>query len=334
MMPELFSQAYLPTLLRYLFIAVGIGVTMLVLYQVLTRLGVRAEAATGYTLITPWLLGFLIWTAFPILASLYLSFTEYNVLQPPQWVGLENYGRIFSRDIDFWPALRITVLYAFLSVPLGVAGSLLVAILLSTNIRGLGIYRTIYYLPSIVPAVATALLWRWLFNPDAGLLNNFLRPLLRPFNLPPPNWFGDERFVLPAFIIISLWGIAGANMVIFLGALKNVPRHLLEVAEIDGANAWQRFWAVTLPLITPVIFLQLVMGIIGALQIFTVAAFIRYTPAAGKFMNILIYQAGFQQFRMGYASALAWILFAIILGLTLLIFRSSEAWVYYETTRK
>jgi multiple sugar transport system permease protein len=140
--------------------------------------------------------------------------------------------------------------------------------------------------------------------------------------------------VLPAFIIISLWGVAGANMVIFLGALKNVPRHLLEAAEMDGANGWQRFRAVTIPMITPVIFLQLVMGIIGALQIFTVAAFIRYTPAAGKFMNVLIYQAGFQQFRMGYASALAWILFAIILVLTLIVFRWSEAWVYYEGSRR
>ncbi len=321
---------FLPTLLRYLLAAGGIGLAMLLVFQLLRRMGMRQDAATGFALITPWLLGFLIWTAFPIVASFYLSFTDYDVLRPPVWVGLRNYARIFTTDIDFWPAIRITVLYAFFSVPLGVAGSLLVALLLSTDIRGLGFYRTIYYLPSILPAVATALLWRWLFNPDAGLLYSILRPILRPFGATPPNWFGDPQWVLPAFIIISLWGIAGANMVIFLGAIKNVPRHLLEAAEIDGANAWHRFWNVTLPMITSVVFLQLVMGIIGALQIFTVAAFIRYTPAAGKFMNVLIYQAGFQQFRMGYASALAWILFAIILVLTLLIFRSSEAWVYYE----
>lgn len=334
MTSDIVTGAYLPTLVRYVVVAAGIGITMMLLYVTLTRLGVRTEVATGYTLIAPWLLGFLIWTAFPIVASFYLSFTEYNILKSPEWVGLKNYVRIFTRDIDFWPAIRITVLYAFLSVPLGVAGSLLVAILLSTNIRGLGIYRTVYYLPSILPAVATALLWRWLFNPDAGLLNNALRPVLRPFEIPPPNWFGDATYVLPAFIIISLWGIAGANMVIFLGALKNVSRHLLEAAEIDGANAFRRFLHITLPMITPVIFLQVVMGIIGALQIFTVAAFIRYTPAAGKFMNILVYQAGFQQFRMGYASALAWILFAVILALTLLVFRSSSAWVYYESSKR
>jgi multiple sugar transport system permease protein len=325
---------YLPTLVRYLAVAAGLVVLAVTLYTLLRRLGVRDEAATGYALISPWLAGFLVWTAYPIAASFYLSFTEYDVLQAPAWVGLRNYTRILAQDIDFWPAIRITILYAFFSVPLGIAGSLAVAMLLSTNIRGLGVYRTIYYLPSILPAVAVALLWRWLFNPDAGLLNSMLRPILAPFGMRPPNWLGDPQFVLPAFIIISLWGVAGASMVIFLGALKNVPRHLLEAAEIDGANAWHRFRSVTIPMITSVIFLQLVMGIIGALQIFTVAAFIRYTPAAGKFMNVLIYQAGFQQFRMGYASALAWILFAIILVLTLVVFRWSEAWVYYEGSRQ
>jgi multiple sugar transport system permease protein len=331
--PITFAE-YLPTLLRYLGVAAALLALAVGLYHLLRRLGVQDEAATGYALISPWLAGFLIWTAYPIIASFYLSFTEYAILKAPEWIGLRNYTRIFTQDIDFWPAIRITLLYAFFSVPLGIAGSLAVAILLSTNIRGLGVYRTIYYLPSILPAVAVALLWRWLFNPDAGLLNAALRPLLTPLGIAPPNWFGDPQYVLPAFIIISLWGVAGANMVIFLGALKNVPRHLLEAAEIDGANVWQRFRSVTVPMITPVIFLQLVMGIIGALQIFTVAAFIRYTPAAGKFMNVLIYQAGFQQFRMGYASALAWILFAVILALTLLVFRWSEAWVYYEGSRR
>lgn len=325
---------YLPTLVRYLAVAGLLILLALAVYGILRRLGAREETATGYALITPWLAGFLLWTAYPIVASFYLSFTEYDVLQAPAWVGLRNYTRIFTQDIDFWPSIRITVLYAFFSVPLGIAGSLAIALLLTTNIRGLGVYRTIYYLPSILPAVAVALLWRWLFNPDAGLLNTMLRPILAPLGVGPPNWFGDPQYVLPAFIIISLWGVAGAAMVIFLGAIKNVARQLLEAAEIDGANAWQRFRSVTIPMITPVIFLQLVMGIIGALQIFTVAAFIRYTPAAGKFMNVLIYQAGFQQFRMGYASALAWILFAIILVLTLLVFRWSEAWVYYEGPRR
>jgi multiple sugar transport system permease protein len=328
------TQDYTATLIRYVLTAAGIGVSMILLYSALKRLRVRDETAIGFSLILPWVLGFLIFTAFPIVASLYLSFTEYNILQPPNFVGLKNYAAIFTSDIDFWPAIRITLLYALFSVPLGIAGSLLVAMLLNNDLRGIGLYRTLYYLPSILPAVATALLWRWLFNPEAGLLNAALGPLFRLFGQPPPNWFGDAGWVLPAFILISLWGIAGSNMVIFLAALKDVPRQMYEAAQIDGANGWNRFWGITLPMITPVIFLQLVMGIIGALQIFTVAAFVRPTPAAGKFMNVLIYQAGFQQFRMGYASALAWLLFAVILGLTLLVFRSSQAWVFYESARK
>lgn len=327
-------QDYLTTGVHYLIAAGGIILLMLGLNAILRALKVSANTVTAYTLILPWLLGFLIWTAYPILTSLYLSFTSYDVIRPPTWVGLENYISIFSQDIDFWASLRITMLYALFSVPLGIVGSLLVAILLNNDIRGIGIYRTLYYLPSILPAVAIALLWRWIFSPDAGLLNNALGPLLGLFRIPPPNWFGDANYVLPAFIIISLWGVAGSNMVIFLAALKDVPRHLHEAAEIDGASAWDRFFAVTLPMITPVIFLQVVLGMIGALQIFTVAAFIRSTPAAGKFMNVLIYQAGFQQYRMGYASALAWILFALILVLTLLVYRSSESWVYFEGTKK
>lgn len=328
------SEDYLNTFLRYVLAGVGIAAAMMILHAVLRALNVRREAAIGYTLILPWLLGFLIWTAFPIFYSLYLSFTNYDILRPPVWVGLRNYTDIFTRDIDFWPAIRLTLLYALFSVPLGLIGSLLVAMLLNNPIRGVGVYRTLYYLPSILPAVATALLWRWIFNPDAGLLNAALRPVFSAVGEPAPNWFGNPDFVLPAYVIISLWGIAGSNMVIFLASLKDVPRHLYEAAEIDGATNWNRFWSVTLPLISPVIFLQLVMGIIGALQIFTVAAFTRATPAAGKFMNILVYQAGFQQFRMGYASALAWILFAIILVLTLLVFRSSAIWVYYEGSKK
>jgi multiple sugar transport system permease protein len=333
-MVEELLQDYLPTLLHYVAVAGGIGAVMILARLGLHALGLSTEAATGYALIMPWLLGFLIFTAFPMLASLYLGLTNYDVIQPPEWVGLKNYIRIFTKDIDFWPSIRLTIMYAVFSVPLGIVGSLIVALLLSANIRGVGFYRTIYYIPYIIPEVTTALLWRWLFNVDAGLLNTALRPILRLFNLPPPNWFGDAPYVLPAFVIVSLWGITGLNMITFLAALKNVPRHLHEAAEIDGANAWARFWCITLPMITPVIFLQLVNGIIANMQIFTIGMFIRATPAAGKFMNILIYQAGFQQFRMGYAAALAWILFVIILGLTLLIFRSSEAWVYYEAARR
>ncbi|MFP4483617.1 MAG: carbohydrate ABC transporter permease [Spirochaetaceae bacterium] len=307
---------------------------MIIVQRTLLLLGMRREAATGYALITPWLVGFLVFTSFPMIASAYLSFTDYNILQAPNWVGLENFRRIFTRDIDFQPAIRLTLLYAFLSVPIGVAGALVVAMLLANDLKGIGVYRTVYYLPTVLPEVAVALLWRWIFNPQAGLLTRLVAPVFRLLGMSRPDWFGDPALVLPAFIIISLWGITGVNMVIFLAALKNVPTHLYEVAFIDGAGGWRRFWGITVPMISPVIFLQVVRGIIGALQIFTVYAFTNPTPRAGKFMSFYIYQTGFQQFRMGYASALAWILFAIILALTLIVLRSSEAWVYYEGERK
>ncbi|TVQ21609.1 MAG: sugar ABC transporter permease [Spirochaetaceae bacterium] len=327
-------QPHLATGFRFILVLGGVVGLMVVVQRLLLLLRVRREAATGYALITPWLVGFLVFTSIPMIASAYLSLTDYNILQPPTWVGLENFRRIFNRDIDFGPAIRITLLYAFLSVPIGVAGALFIAMLLANDLKGIGVYRTIYYLPTVLPEVAVALLWRWIFNPQAGLLNRIIGPVFRIFGMSRPDWFGDPTYVLPAFVIISLWGITGVNMVIFLAALKNVPTHLYEVAFIDGAGSWRRFWSITIPMVSPVIFLQVVRGIIGALQIFTVYAFTNPTPRAGKFMSFYIYQTGFQQFRMGYASALAWILFSIILALTLVVLRSSEMWVYYEGERK
>lgn len=324
------GSIYVGTLARYLLTFAMMSLLCLGVYGLLRLVRVREETAAGYALITPWLAGFLVFTAGPILASLGLSFTSYDLFTPPKWVGLENYRWLFSDILDFWPSVKLTLAYAFLSVPLGVAGSLLVALLLSMDIRGMGAFRTIYYLPAVLPEVSVALLWRWIFNSEAGLLNVVLRPLFRMVGLRNPDWFGDPRFVLPAFVIMSIWGIFGINMVVFLAAIKNVPRVLYEAAEIDGAGPLARFWSVTLPQISPVVLLQVIMGIIGALQIFTVAMFARPTSAAGRFMNQLVYERGFLQLKMGEASAIAWVLFVIILALTLLVFRSSTAWVYYE----
>lgn len=324
------GSIYVGTLARYLLTFAMMSLLCLGVYGLLRLVRVREETAAGYALITPWLAGFLVFTAGPILASLGLSFTSYDLFTSPKWVGLENYRWLFSDILDFWPSVKLTLAYAFFSVPLGVAGSLLVALLLSMDIRGIGAFRTIYYLPAVLPEVSVALLWRWIFNSEAGLLNVVLRPLFRMVGLRNPDWFGDPRFVLPAFVIMSIWGIFGINMVVFLAAIKNVPRVLYEAAEIDGAGPLARFWSVTLPQISPVVLLQVIMGIIGALQIFTVAMFARPTSAAGRFMNQLVYERGFLQLKMGEASAIAWVLFVIILALTLLIFRSSTAWVYYE----
>jgi len=210
----------------------------------------------------------------------------------------------------------------------------MIALLLNMNLKGIGIYRTIYYLPAILPEVSVALLWRWLFNSESGLANYMAMPILKVIGISKPDWFGDSKLVLPAFIIMSVWGIFGTNMVVFLASLKGVSKELYEASELDGANGWNRLINITIPMISPVIFMQTIMGMIGALQIFTVAMFVRPTSAAGQFMNMLIYQKGFQQFRMGEASALAWILFLIILGFTLLVFKSSPIWVYYESEVK
>ena len=325
---------YLPTVVRYIVVgiatfAISVGVYYLVRYV----FHWRREAAIGLGLITPWMVGFLIFSAFPILASFILSFTDYNLQQTPNFVGTKNYEQLFSNDVNFWPSLRLTVLYSVISVPLSVTCSLLLAIILNQKLRLIGVYRVIYYLPSIVPAVAVALLWRWIFNPDVGLLNTALSPVFNLTGQSPPDWLGDESWVLPAFIIMSLWTALGNNTVILLGSRKGLAVDLYEAADIDGANGLTKFWRITVPLMTPAIFFMVVVEFSSAMQLFTPAAFARATPAAGRFMNLLIYTYGFQQARMGYAAALAVILFVILLAATIFLFRSQSRWVYYEGQR-
>jgi len=325
---------YLLTFARYLMVPIVLLLLGIGLYKILRFFGVKEKTAMGYVLILPWLVGFVVFNIYPVFGSLILSFTNYDLFNPPRWIGIDNYLNIFENSIDFWPSLKLTLLYSLFSVPIGVIGSLMIALLLNMNLKGIGIYRTIYYLPAILPEVSVALLWRWLFNSESGLANYMAMPILKVIGISKPDWFGDSKLVLPAFIIMSVWGIFGTNMVVFLASLKGVSKELYEASELDGANGWNRLINITIPMISPVIFMQTIMGMIGALQIFTVAMFVRPTSAAGQFMNMLIYQKGFQQFRMGEASALAWILFLIILGFTLLVFKSSPIWVYYESEVK
>lgn len=327
-------QSYMYTLSHYALVGLGMGFIMLAAYRLLRLLGVQQEAATGFSLILPWLLGFLIWTLGPVVASFYLSLTDYNILQPPQWAGLANYRRMFLVDPDFWPSMRITFLYGLLSVPLGLLGALCTALLLAQDVKGIGIWRTVYYLPAVLPAAATAVLWRWMFSPSAGLINTTLAPVLNLLRLPRPAWFTDVRLVLPSFVIMSLWGIFGANTVILLAGIKNISGHLYEAARIDGAGSWTQFRHVTLPMLSPTLFYTLVMGVIGAMQVFTQPMFINAPRQAGVFINVYIYEQAFSRFRMGYASSLGWWLLVVILVLTLLVFKSSAAWVYYEGERK
>jgi multiple sugar transport system permease protein len=322
-------QWYAETLVRYVLVAAGIVGVMLLTYRGLRAAGVRREPATGFALIVPWFLGFLIWNLFPVVASLYLSLTDYNVLQAPNFVGLANYQQILGKDDLFWASLRLTMAYSAITVPLGLALSLLAATLLNQGVRGVGLWRTLYYMPAILPAFVTALLWRLMLLPTrSGLVNSATAPIWSLLGGSPPRWFLDPDTVLWGFVIMSFWGVFGANTVIMLAGLKNIPRDLYEAADVDGAGLRAKFRHITIPQLTPTLFYLLVMGIIAGIQVFDQGLFVKLPRE--NFLNVYLYQQGFTFFHMGYASAIAWVMLVIILVLTLAVFRSSSAWVYYE----
>ncbi|MBA3780044.1 MAG: sugar ABC transporter permease [Chloroflexi bacterium] len=325
-------QWYASTLSHYLGVAIAIAGAMWLTNRVLRLLGLRGDAAMGLALVVPWLLGFLIWNVGPIAASLYFSFTDYNILQTPNFVGLANYERLLGGDPNFWPSVRLTMAYAALTVPIGLAGSVLAAIMLNQGVKGIGLWRTLYYLPAILPAFVTALLWRLMFLPTrSGLVNAATEPIWSLFGDKPPGWFLDRDMLLWGFVIMSFWGVFGANTVIVLAGLKNIPRDLYEAASVDGAGVVARLRHITLPQLSPTLFYLVVMGIIAAVQIFDQPLFIQLPPGSPAFLNVYLYSQGFTFFQMGYASAIAWFMFVVILLLTLGVFRSSEAWVYYES---
>lgn len=287
----------------------------------------RREAIWFYILISPFIIGLIAFTAGPLLSSLYYSFTQYDIVSPPQWAGLQNYIDL-TRDELFWQSLKVTLVYVALSVPLGLTFSLGLALLLNHNVPGLRVLRTAFYLPTVVSGVALATLWMWIFNADFGVLNYLIYSV---FGVKGPNWLRSEQWVIPALTIISLWGIGG-TMIIFLAGLQGIPTELYEAAELDGAVGFRRLLSITLPLLSPVIFFNFIISIIGAFQVFTVAQVMtRGGPNYASLMYVLyLYQNAFRDFRMGYASALAWVLFAIVLVLTIIAFRSSASWVHYE----
>jgi multiple sugar transport system permease protein len=276
--------------------------------------------------LAPWLLHFLALDLYPFVASFYYSLTRYSVLNPPRFIGLDNYVELLTQDPLFGVALYNTLYYAFFALGLGTTLAIALALALNTKIRGLSFYRTIYYLPSVTPAVAAAVLWIWVLDPQFGILNTFLYWL----GLPSPGWLADPAWAKPALILMSLWSIGG-TVVIYLAGLQDIPAELIEAAALDGATAGQRLWHITLPLLTPVIFFNVVTGLIGALQYFTQAyVMTRGGPAdATLFYALYLYESAFTYLKMGYASALAWILFLLIMGLTILIVSSSRRWVYY-----
>ena len=326
-------ETYLPTLLRWALVGVVIFGGSYLLNKFLQRRGVKQEWARGYSFILPWFLGFLIWFLTPFITSLLLSFTKFNTFNPPEFVGLQNYSTVLTGDPNFWPGMWLTLGYAFFSVPLGMIGAMGVALLLNRDVKAIGIWRVIYYMPAVLPAAATALLWNWILSPS-GILNQLLAPIYSMLNMEPLQWFTDPKLVLPSYVIMGLWGIFGSNAVIMLAGLKNIPKHLYEAAEIDGAGTFRKFFTITVPMVTPQLLYLLITGIIGALQIFTQAFFIETPPSAGQFISVLIYSNAFEYMKFGYASAMAWILMFIIMILTALVLKSSSAWVYYEAEKK
>lgn len=292
----------------------------------------RREALTGYLFIAPWLFGFIVFFLGPIIASLVLSFTRWNIVGDPIWVGLDNYVTIFMEDLRFKKAVEVTLTYSIFYLPLEVICGIGLAVLMNQKLRGIGVFRTLFYMPSVVPQVAAALVWVWMLNQRYGVINT----LLSGVGVDGPNWLGSPHYVLPSLIMIALWGVGG-SAIIYLAGLQNIPQVLYEAATVDGANPIQKFFRITLPLLTPTIFFQLVLGLIGVFQTFT-PAFIAAGETGGPlqsglFYMLYIYNRGFVSLRMGYASALAWIMTAFILVITVLVLRSSRYWVYYESDR-
>ncbi|MGD8736883.1 MAG: sugar ABC transporter permease, partial [Anaerolineae bacterium] len=260
----------------------------------------RREALTFYLLISPWLLGLLLFVLGPMVASLVISFTQWDLLSAAKFVGLDNYEKLFSRDPLFWQSLKVTVLYTVAYVPLELAGGLVLALLMNQPLRGIGLFRTIYYLPSVLPGVAFVVLWMWILHPDVGLINT----LLSYVGIDGPRWLADPDWALPALLMMSLWGL-GRSMVIYLASLQGIPQQLYEAASIDGAGRWQSFWRITLPMLTPTIFFNLVLSIISTFQTFT-SAFVATNGGpldSTLFYVLYIFRQAFEYFNMGYASA-------------------------------
>jgi multiple sugar transport system permease protein len=275
----------------------------------------------------PWFIGFGVFLAYPIVASVYFSFTEYSVLKPPIWVGTQNYGALLSDEV-FYKTLGNTLVFAALYVPMATFVAFGLALLLNTKVKFMAVYRTAFFVPSLVPVVSLAILWMWLFNGEHGLINLVLGSL----GIPGPPWLTEAAWSKPAVVMMSLWGVGNA-MVIYLAGLQGVPQPLYEAAELDGANAWQKTKNVTIPLVSPVILFNVVMGIINSLQVFTQPYVLSEDGAPARsiyFYSMYLFDNAFKYHKMGYASAMAWIMFLVIFALTLVALKAARRRVHYE----
>jgi multiple sugar transport system permease protein len=291
------------------------------------------ETIWGWGLVLPAILGLVLFKFGPVLASLYFSFTKYDILSPPKWIGITNYKSMVA-DAYWIKSIQVTLYYSFLFIPLSIIVAYIIALLMSQELKGISVYRTMWYLPSLVPTVASAVVFRWALNPEFGAINYPLRAL----GLPAPGWLTDPHWIIPAVVLIQLWGL-GNSALIFLAAIKGVPDPYYEAAEVDGANNWFKFWKITLPMTSSVIFFQLIMSVIASFQVFGVAYILfggqtTSDPAgpgnSALFYVLYTYRNAFGYFKNGYASAIAWIIFLVILLLTFILFKTQKRWVYYE----
>jgi len=285
----------------------------------------RREAVSFYLAISPWLLGFLAFTAGPMLLSLFASFTNWDLLTDPSWIGLSNYNDLLH-DASFWQSLKVTFTYTAAYVPLDLVGGLLLALLVRPRLKGIGFFRTLFYLPTVFSGVAFVVVWLWILNPNGGLLNL----ALSWFGIEGPRWLMDPHYALWALVMMSFWGW-GRSMALYLGGLQSIPGELYEAAAMDGAGSLRQFFSITLPLLSPTIFFNLVLSVITTFQTFT-SAFVATNGGpldSTLFLVLYIYRQAFEFLHMGYAAALAWVLFAVVLILTLLLLRSQKFWVFY-----
>ncbi|WP_457964375.1 sugar ABC transporter permease [Arthrobacter sp. D1-29] len=291
----------------------------------------RKEARFFWLFISPWIVGFMVFLLGPMLASVYLSFTDWDSFTDPNWVGFANYARLLTEDEVFHKSLWNTFYFAFFSVPLGMAIALWLAALLNKKVRARKVFRTLVYLPHLVPIVAVALIFQMVLAPDAGPLNKFLAV----FGVDGPAWLFDSDWVKPAIILLSLWQAGGAT-VLLLAGMKGIPQEFYEAAEIDGASSRRQFWSITFPQLTPIIFFNLIMGIIGAFQVFAQVYILTQggPDNASQMVVPLLFTEAFRNYRMGYASAISWVLFLIVMALTVLAFATARKWVFYETEVK
>jgi multiple sugar transport system permease protein len=288
----------------------------------------RREALEGYASLTPWMIGFILFTTVPIVISIAMSLTEWSITRPPRYIGFDNYTRMFTSDPLFWQALRVTLGYVAISLPLKVVLGLGLAVLLNLKLPGINLYRTIFYIPAVISGVAVSLMWMWMLQPDTGVVNTLLGYL----GIQGPKWFWDPYWALPSVALMSVWRVGGAA-IIYLAGLQNIPRQLYEAAEIDGASVWKRFLRVTLPLLTPTILFQLIIEMIDSFKVFTEAFVITQGgPLKQTYFYLLyFYEEAFQNFNMGYASALALVLTLVILAATIFVNHTSKRWVFYES---